>query len=709
VLGWLARLCRSLLLSLLAVLALQARAGVMTREALAQAFPSPLIIGEKSADLPVWPILKQEATATPVVAYAFESIDLAPIPGFSGTPFNLLVLLDDKGRFLDVRVLSQHEPVFLDGLGEKPMLAFVQQYKGLALTQNIRIHGQQNQGDRSDNNVSIDGVAKATASVRILNQTLLSASLKVARARLGFGEGRDPDQVAHLRRDLFRPMDWAALDQAGLVAHRRFLNRDIEQAFAGSVGEGLDSEAAAHPQERFVDLHFAWLSLPAVGRNLLAPAAWEALNRLLEPGDHALLLVGEGRYSMLGDDFVRGAVPERLSLQQQKLPLEMRDLDFDLRPLLPPELQGAEWRVFRVIGAAGLDPSQPLDIQLQVTRSKGAIYPEKVRRVFDFELSLPSAYVEAAAGDSKSWRSIWTARAWELVLLVTALGLLVWMLRRPERLSRQPERMRRVRNAYLLFTLVFIGWWAQGQLSVVNLTALWQAVLARRSLDFFLYDPMTVLLWAFVLLSVVFWGRGPFCGWLCPFGALQELTGQLARRLGVKPRKVPERWDARLKRLKYGVLLAILVCAGLSVGWTDRLVEVEPFKTSITLNFVRAWPYVLWALVLLGLNAVFYKSYCRYLCPLGAGMAVLGRLRRFDWIARRSECGQPCQRCRSDCAYQAIDRQGRVDYDECFQCLDCVAIYESDTLCVPRIQQGRRAGGHPVIPLQALVVEENRT
>jgi polyferredoxin len=99
------------------------------------------------------------------------------------------------------------------------------------------------------------------------------------------------------------------------------------------------------------------------------------------------------------------------------------------------------------------------------------------------------------------------------------------------------------------------------------------------------------------------------------------------------------------------------------------------------------------------LSSFVYKGYCRYLCPLGAGMGLLGRLRRFDWIARRSECGQPCQRCRSDCAYQAIEKTGKIDYDECFQCMDCVVIYESETLCVPLLNNARRAAGQTVIPI----------
>src|SRR4051812_10479577 len=92
-------------------------AGTLGKSDVQQRFPSPLIVGERDAQLPVWPLFRQDGTATPLVGYVFESVDLAPIPGFSGTPPNLLVALDAKGQFIGVQVLSQHEPVFLDGLG----------------------------------------------------------------------------------------------------------------------------------------------------------------------------------------------------------------------------------------------------------------------------------------------------------------------------------------------------------------------------------------------------------------------------------------------------------------------------------------------------------------------------------------------------------------------------------------------------------------
>nr|WP_319565408.1 4Fe-4S binding protein [uncultured Rhodoferax sp.] len=678
-------------------LAVPAQAGVMTKESMRQAFPSPIIVGDKDADIPVWPIFKQDATATPLIGYVFESIDLAPIPGFSGTSFNLLIALDAKGEFMDVKVLSQHEPVFVEGLGEEPMLRFVDQYKGLSLKQNIKIGAEKNNGGNA--NVYIHGVAKATASVRILNQSLLSASLKVARAKMGYAQGRDPDLIARIKPDLFKAMNWASLLKDELVTRKVFSNQEVEAAFAGTAVEGVDAEALAAPGADFEEMVVAYLHVPSVGRNLLSTKDWDYLQGRLEPGDSALLVMSKGRYSMLGEEFTRGAVPTRITVQQGSLPLEIRDLDIDLNePLKAPEaLKDAEWKIFRVIGPAGLDPSQPLEFKLRVIRTKGAMYGERVGKDLSVVTQLPDDYYVAASSDNKTWHSIWSDRTGELSLLLVSLGLLSWALMKQSWLTRTVKRLNLFRTGFLLFTLFFIGWYAQGQLSIVNVTGVIRALVEKRSLSFFLYDPMTIILWAYIAVTFFVWGRGVFCGWLCPFGALQEFLGNAARFLKIPQLKISLALDRTLKFIKYLVLTVICIAALVSVQWTDRLVEVEPFKTSITLMFVRSWPFVVWAAVLLLLNMVVYKGFCRYLCPLGAGMAILGRLRLQNWLPRRSECGQPCQRCSNDCRYQAIKKTGEIDYVECFQCLDCVAIEQSPELCVPRILESKSR----VIPIRA--------
>jgi NosR/NirI family transcriptional regulator, nitrous oxide reductase regulator len=697
---------------LLAVAGSPAHAVTLDRAQLATYFPEPLIVGEKDPDLPVWPLFRQmrsdKGWGEPApVGFAFESLDFAPVPGFSGKPVNLLIALSNKGEFLGVKVLSQHEPVFVEGLGPEPLNRFVEQYEGLAITQNIKIGSNLNKsGQAGSANVFIDGVAKATASVRIVNQSMLSAALKVARAKLGFAAGTDPDLVGRIKTALFEPMDFAALEKAGLVNRKTVLNKDVEAAFKGTVGEGQDDTARREPDAVFTDMVALHLNVPSVGRNVLSERGWKYLMGWIEPGDHAFLVATRGRYSFVGEDFIPGAVPDRLTLTQSGLPIELRDLVIDDTPNLPANWRGPDvrWRVFKVISQATLDPSQPLDFALSVTREKGQMFPEKARKDFVLKAQMPAAYFDVPESDNKTWRSLWSDRAWEIGVLCAALALLSVLLLRPKWITASPRRLAQVRTAYLVFTLCFIGWYAQGQLSIVNFTAAIQALLAGRSLAFFLYDPMTVLLWAYVAVSLVLWGRGTFCGWLCPFGALQDLIASAARVIKLPQMRLHTRTDRRLKVIKYAVLAGVLAMPFFSAPWTDKAVEVEPFKTAITLVFDRSWPFVLWAVALLLLSAFVYKGYCRYICTLGAGLAVLGRVRLLNWLPRRAECGQPCQTCRHRCEYQAIAPQGRIDYDECFQCMDCVVIFESDELCAPRMLEKRKGRVIPVRPLPASAI-----
>ena len=684
---WLALLCASG----------PAHAGVLTRAALVKRFPAPLMVGDKQADLPVWPLFRQNATATELVGYVFESIDLAPIPGFAGVPINLLVAIDSQGSFLDVAVLSHHEPVFLDGLGEAPLFAFVSQYKGLSLKQNLSIDSKTKRLRAPDaGHAYLDGVSKATASVRIINQSVLSAALSVSRKKLGFSEGSDPDQVARIKPDLFEKKSVAQLQHAGLIAHVRVTNRDVERLFAGSPGAGLDAEALASPDAVFIDIYLTLASVPTVGRNVLTGPSWTRLRERLEAGDHALLVMSSGRYSILADDFIRGSVPERLALKQDKLPVEMRDLDLALNLAAGTDLPSASVTVLRVISHAGLDPARPFDFALPITRLKGIVYPERITRDIRFSLRVPAHFYVVPEGYDKSWRGVWKSRRVELLVLAAALALLVLALLRQKQLVADGKRFAWFRRGFLLFTIGFIGYFAQGQLSIVNMTAVLQALLARRSLEFLLFDPLTVVLLGFTAVSLLVWGRGTFCGWLCPFGALQEASGKLGQWLKLPQLRASAGTDARLKLIKYPLLAAILASAVLAPQLTDKLVEFEPFKTAITLNFVRSWPYVVYAGGLLVASMFVYKSFCRYLCPFGAALALLGRVRMLDWVPRRSECGAPCQSCRYRCNYQAIAPAGAITYDECFQCMDCVVIHASDQQCAPLIMEIKRQRTIPI-------------
>jgi NosR/NirI family nitrous oxide reductase transcriptional regulator len=236
--------------------------------------------------------------------------------------------------------------------------------------------------------------------------------------------------------------------------------------------------------------------------------------------------------------------------------------------------------------------------------------------------------------------------------------------------------------------VLFIGWYALAQLSIVHVLTFLHAAVRDFRWDAFLVDPMLFILWSFVAVSLLLWGRGVYCGWLCPFGALQELVQQGARRLGVRQLEFPAVVHERLWGVKYLVLLALFGVSLQSMADAARLAEVEPFKTAVTLRFDREWPFVLYAAGLIAVSAFNRKFFCKYLCPLGAALTIPGRFRVFDWwLRRRKECGRPCQTCAHDCEVRAIRPTGEINANECHYCLDCQVTYYSDRRCMPLIER----------------------
>jgi NosR/NirI family nitrous oxide reductase transcriptional regulator len=97
-------------------------------------------------------------------------------------------------------------------------------------------------------------------------------------------------------------------------------------------------------------------------------------------------------------------------------------------------------------------------------------------------------------------------------------------------------------------------------------------------------------------------------------------------------------------------------------------------------------------LVVLAAGLFVERAFCRFLCPLGAVMAIGGRLRlrRFTPLKRRAECGSPCQLCAKRCPIQAIEPSGAINMDECFYCLDCQVIHKDANVCPPLVNEARR-------------------
>ncbi len=688
-----------LLLGLL--LCLSASAADLSKTDIERRFQRPLHVGEKLRDTPAWPLTSELQPDAGPIGYVFESIDLAPIPGFEGTPMNLLVAIDGGGRFMEVEVLRQHEPVFLGGLGPAPLHEFVKQYQGKNLKQEITIssaYGNTRAGAGS-NRVVLDGVTKATASVRIANQTVLTSALAVARARLGFadpGSGLPPARIKDLP---FETLDFKTLIERGYVQQMSLSNAEVETLFAGSEAAGTDDEALKLPAETFIELYVAYLNAPIIGRNLLGEAAWKKLQTYLNDGRPAYWVATRGRYPLIDEAFVPGTPPPRLGLSQSELPVELRDANRDYSRA--PALKKVNAALILTAPIhTGLDPGRPMDFNFTISRARGMIYPVVTPKQINLRYTLPKELFDYPPKPLPEWLQAWQGRLPDLVIIGIALLLLSAVLLRPQAISIQPRRLLLFRTGFQIFTLVFIGWYAQGQLSIVHITGAIKSLVAGAGLTSFLYDPVSLLLIAFTLITLLIWGRGPFCGWLCPFGALQELVGLLAGKLRFRQWELPPPVSRMLARSRYAILALLVGSAAFAPAASEKLVEIEPFKTAITVGFQREWTFLLWALGLLLIGAFVYKFFCRFVCPLGAALTIAGKLRRWNWLPRIDACGQPCQRCRIACQYEAIEPNGAIDYDECFQCLDCVGIYHDTARCGPKLLQANKGKTIRIRPLK---------
>ncbi|MCW8905198.1 4Fe-4S binding protein [Sedimenticola sp.] len=657
----------------------------------------PMALGGKDEQLPVWQLLNSGGA---LAGYIFESRDLAPIPGFSGTPMNLLVSIDTDGNFLDIKLLDQNEPVFVSGLGPRPLHEFLYQYRGRSLATNIKVMpaGTRKPADAIDTDSYFDGVTKATASVRIANQTILAAALKVAREKLAHIA---PKPAGHARQDLFEPMPWAQLIERGLVEHLHLSNRDLQQAFAATAFADDDPEAHQDPAALYLDLWIADLNIPSVAKNLLSARSLATLRGQLEASEEPILLLANGRHRLVAADFVRNSVPDHLSIRQQGFPISLRDADAEI-DLLPDLPEFEQEMILRVDTRFGFDPASPWDFIVKARRQHGSFRPTIGSQEFVLtNRPNPRYFIQPSsepAGEQPPWLASWQDKAPDLVLLALFLALLSYLLLRQRQHLTAPRQLAIWRPVLLLITLFFVGWWEQGQLSIVTLIGLLRAIFQTHNFNFLLYDPISLLLWLYTLITLVVWGRGTFCGWLCPFGTLQEFAHTLGRRLGIREWRLSATATRRLGWIKYAILAGLVASLLFAATWSDRLVEVEPFKTAITLTFQRTWPYVLYAVACVLGSMLVFKGYCRFLCPLGAALVLGGKLRRWDWLARRPECGTPCKLCYVTCRYDAIERDsGAIRYDDCFQCLECVEIHDDAKRCVPLIQRARsmKVNTHP--------------
>jgi NosR/NirI family transcriptional regulator, nitrous oxide reductase regulator len=649
-------------------------------------------------DLPVAPVLRQGET----IGWAFITSDFVGTTGYSGKPIHVMVAVDLAARLSGVKLVKHAEPIVLIGIPEARVARLVADFVGLDLVAEAAAGGSAH---------DLDIISGATVTIMVIDDSIVRSGIRVARA-LGLG-GLAPLSAptgpkAEVNPEAPAAPDWFTLSGNGTL---RRMSLDVGQVNAAFAAMD-DPRAAARPltapaEDIYIDLYTALVSVPGIGRALLGPAEYANLQAWLQEGEHAILVAGRGLYSFKGSGYVRGGVFDRIILVQGDSSVRFRDRGH--RRLGQITAEGApslsEMDLFKIPADAGFDPAEPWRLQLLIQRDVAAI--ERVFTTFDLAYHLPAIYLRPGAaavpaapatGQAASetaaqtalWTRIWRDKTIEIAGLAAMLSVLTLAFFFQGYLTRSARAVTWFRMGFLTVTLVFLGWYANAQLSVVNLMALFGALTTQFSWQAFLLDPLTFILWFAVAASLIFWGRGAYCGWLCPFGALQELTNRLARRLGLPQWSLPWGLHERLWPVKYMIFLGLFGVSLASIETAEHLAEVEPFKTAIVLKFMRAWPFVAYALALLAAGLFVERFYCRYLCPLGAALAIPARLRMFDWLRRYRDCGNPCQTCAKECMVQAIHPTGEINPNECLNCMHCQVLYQSETKCPVVIKKLKR-------------------
>ncbi len=609
------------------------------------------------------PYLEARDADDELIGWIALSTDFVEVKAYSGKPMVTLVGLDTEGTITGARVVHHNEPILLVGIPEQALHDFVDFYAGRSALDRIVV-GRASRDDA----ISVDAISGATVTVLAQNQTVL----ETARA---LGSATGVFNVAQIRGGRFvsepEPWTFARLVEAGVLAHMVVSKEQI-----GMTGEPGPA----------VDLHFGVIDAEHVGRALLPDREYEYRMSKLEEGEHLFVVVNQGDYSFKGSAFVRGGIFDRIRLQQGLREITFRDTDYwNLSDLVGDDAPEITEGALFVIREGRLDPAEPYELVFLASKyDKRGAYTREFHE-FTHRHTLPKGlWIADAPEHDEIWRQAWRNRVPEVVVLCIYLAFVVGVFVARRYTTADPKRIKRLHTASMLFGLVVVGFWMRAQPSVTQILTAVGSIFDEWRWGLFLSEPAIFILWIFTVGVSLYWGRGVFCGWVCPYGALTEFAFKISHALGWESAELPDAIHDKLRHLRY-VILAVLVGVFLwDAILAEQLAEIEPFKSTFLVPlWTRHWGFIAWWLVLLALSFVSYRPFCRYLCPLGGGLALLSSFRP-SGPQRRQFCSA-CTICTRGCEPRAIGPDGTIDPRECLSCMDCEATYRNEAVCPPLV------------------------
>ena len=529
------------------------------KEVAKEFFPKVTKLGRLEGDPPTVSVFSKGE----LVGYLFVTKDITSSKGYASLTFDMLVGLRLDGKLAGAKVLDHQEPII--GMytpdGQLILPKFTSQYRDLDIRVPTKVNLLRTEGEGS-----IDGISSATVSAVLFNGAILRAARIVALSKglrlndkpvvdiVNFEKKNFYDLVSDgsISRLTLKLEDLKKLGVTKPIISNRSGVADIyryKALFKGNTPVAAKQKEVKKgykdtDRNLAVDLYVAPVVTPTIGRNLLGDKWYDIFVAGRDPKEMSIVITALGRYALDGEPEIASGNFKRLAIIQnnQRYPIEknqFRNLGFlhgEDKPFF------AEAGLYR-IPPGNINPIEPWKLELLI---ESEIPSESKKIYIDYHLSnnyiiQPDGLKKIANKDEPIWFAAWESQWKNIIILSFSLLILSLALIKMETLTYDNNFRQIFRNIYLLWILIWLGWEAGGQVTILSILTWVTAPISQPSWNTLLSDPLLIVLMSYVIITFFVWGRGVFCGWLCPFGALQELIANIGKFLKVKQIRSEER------------------------------------------------------------------------------------------------------------------------------------------------------------------------